>query len=229
MTRTLRYIFSGISLLLALTAAGQEMPARDSTRYGGVRIGVDLLPVVGYFLDPPMKGYEFFVDVEISDGWYLVGEDGRLNYEKSEVDYAYSMKGTYLKAGIDHNILKREPWENESIFWGIRVGYARMTHEAKEITIRDGYWGDLYTSLPSDRQHPFWLEATIGIKTEVMKNFFMGWNVRGHFLLIYPKHVMQPYIIPGYGNAEKKFPLTFNYILSYRIPYKLKAKTKKKH
>ncbi len=227
MTRTLRYIFSGISFLLALSAAGQK-PAADTLRYGGVRVGVDLLPFVGYFLDPPMKGYELFLDAEFSDGWYLVAEGGRLKYHKTEVGYAYSMKGSYLKLGVDHNILGRDPRENESIFWGLRIGAVDMTHEAEEITILDGYWGDLHTSLPADRLRPFWFEATIGIKAEVLKNFFMGWNVRGHFLLIYPKHVMRPYIIPGYGNAEKKFPVTFNYTLTYRFPYKLKVKTKVK-
>lgn len=228
MTRTLRYIFSGISLLLGAVTLAQPPAVTDTLRTGGVRVGVDLLPFAGYFMDPQMRGYELFLDAEVSDGWYLVAEGGRLKYDKTEVDYAYSMKGSYLKLGVDHNILGRDPRESESIFWGLRIGAVDMTHEAEEITIRDGYWGDLNTALPADRLRPFWFEATIGIKAEVLKNFFMGWNVRGHFLLIYPKHVMRPYIIPGYGNAEKKFPVTFNYTLTYRFPYKIRVKEKKK-
>ncbi len=229
MTRTLKYIFSGISLfLLTLTGTGQDLTNGDTIRYGGVRFGIDLIPFIGFFTDPPMKGYELYLDAEVSDGWYLVAEGGRLKYHKTEPDYAYRMKGSYLKLGVDHNILGRRADENESIFWGLRIAAVDMTHEAEEITIHDDYWGDLNTSLPPDHLRPFWFEVTVGIKAEVLKNFFMGWNVRGHFLLIYPKEIMQPYIIPGYGNAEKNFPVTFNYVLSYRFPYKLKVKQKKK-
>lgn len=219
------FVFLWIFLSLSWTLQGQGN-ITDTLRYGGVRVGVDLLPFAGHFMDPPMRGYELFLDAEFSDGWYLVAEGGRLRYKKEEPGYAYSMKGSYLKLGIDHNILKRKPDENESLFWGLRLAAVDMTHEAEAITIRDGYWGDLHTALPPDRVRPFWFEVTAGIKAEILKNFFIGWNVRGHFLLIYPKGVMQPYIVPGYGNAEKSFPISFNYVLSYRFPYKLKAMTK---
>jgi len=201
---------------------------KDTMRLGGVRVGIDLIPFAGFFLTPKLKGFELSLDAEFSDGWYLAAEGGRLKYDKTEVDYSYSMRGSYLKLGIDHNILKRAPEENESLYWGLRLGVVDMTHEAGEITIRNGYWGDLNTSLPPDHLRPFWFEAVIGLKAGVLKNFFLGWSVRGHFLLIYPKGVMQPYIVPGYGNAEKNFPITLNYTLSYRFPYKIRVKEKKK-
>jgi len=91
MTRTSKYIFSGISLLLVLTfSVRAQLPeTQDTIRYGGVRVGVDLVPFIGYFLDPPMQGYELFLDAEFSDGWYLAAEGGRLRYHKTEPDYSY--------------------------------------------------------------------------------------------------------------------------------------------
>ncbi len=226
MKRTCVFISIFLSLVVPLRA--QEDQPHDTMRLGGVRLGMDLLPFAGFLFDPPMKGYELFLDAEFSDGWYLVAEGGRLKYDKTEPGYSYSMKGSYMKMGIDHNFLKRLPEENESLFWGLRVAAADLTHEAPEVTIRDGYWGDLNTAIPAANLRPFWFEVTAGIKAEVLKNLFLGWNVRGHFLLIYPKEVMQPYIIPGYGNAEKKFPVTFNYVISYRFPYKLRVREKKR-
>ncbi len=216
--KTLKYIYLGISLFSAVTVYSQT----DSTRYGGVRFGLDLLPFAGYLQTPQQKGYEITLDAEVKDGWFITAGGGSLTYDKNEVDYDYSMNGYYARIGLDHNILPRLPQENGTIFWGFRVATGSFTQQPDRITIRDGYWGDYGTSLSAQQVHPFWAELTVGIRAEVLKNLFLGWNVRGHFLLRLPKDILTPYIIPGYGNSQKNFPIGFNYMISYKIPYKLK-------
>ena len=200
----------------------------DTMRYGGIRVGVDVVPLVGYFLSPKQTGAAFTVDAEFRDGWFIVAEGGFMNFKKTEVDYSYSNNGRYLKIGVNHNFIARKPNQNDIAFWGLRLATGSFTHAANPITIRSGYWGDYVTSVGAEQIHPFWTEITAGIKVEMFKNFFLGWNVRGRFFLQLPKESLAPFIVPGYGYAGKSFSIGFNYTLSYRIPYKIKVRTKKK-
>ncbi len=227
--RILKYIFSAISLVLVLPAFSQEEEAAaDSMRYGGIRFGIDLVPFIGYFLTPPQKGLDFSVDAEFRDGWFAVAEGGYLNYDKAEVDYFYHNEGRYLKVGVDHNFIARKPGENDIIFWGLRLATGVFTNSADPVVIRNGYWGDHNTSMGPVTRRPFWTEMTAGIRVELFKNFFMGWNVRGRFLLHFRDSDLPPFIVPGYGYAGKSFSIGFNYTLSYRIPYKIRVIEKKK-
>ncbi len=225
MPRILKYILvTGISSLLALPLFSQG----DSLRYGGVRIGADLVPFAGYFFTPQQKGAAFTVDVEFRDGWFLTAEGGYLNYRKNEVDYTYLNDGRYFRAGIDHNFVSRLPSENDIIYWGVRLATGSFTHSVDPVVIRSGYWGDHRSSVAPETMHPFWTELTVGIRVEMFKNFFIGWNIRGRFLLQLPNSNFPPFIVPGYGYAGKSFSIGFNYVLAYRIPYKIKVRVKKK-
>ncbi|MCD6201871.1 MAG: hypothetical protein J7K46_08715 [Bacteroidales bacterium] len=227
MMRILRYIFSVTSLLLVLPAFSQKQ-GTEAMRYGGIRIGVDLVPFVGYFLTPPQKGAAFTMDAEFRDGWFAVIHAGYLNFNKEEADYTYHNDGRYLKFGINHNFVPREPGESEIIFWGLGIATGVFTQSADPVVVRNGYWGDYVTSVGPVKMRPFWAEMTAGIRVEMFRNFFMGWNVRGRFLLQLPNKTPEPYIVPGYGYAGKSFSVGFNYTLSFRIPYKIKVIEKKK-
>lgn len=218
MIKTLKYICLGISLLTACPVYGQT----DSTRYGGIRFGVDLLPFIGHFKTPRQQGFEITLDIEFRDGWFITTEEGSLSYNLEKVDYDYRMDGYYARIGIDHNILTRLPQENEIVFWGLRIATGKFTHSADRVTIRNGYWGDYQTSGKTEGIHPFWFEFTGGIRAELVRNLFIGWNIRGRFMLKLPEDTMKPYIIPGYGNTIRNISMGFNYTISYRIPYKLK-------
>ena len=225
--RILKYIFSVISLLMAIPAFPQEQGTKIM-RYGGIRFGVDLVPFVGYFLTPQQKGAAVTADAEFRDGWFAVINAGYLDFNKEEADYTYHNNGRYLKIGINHNFVPREPGENEIIFWGLGFATSVFTHSADPVVIRNSYWGDYVTSVGPVKMRPFWVEMTAGIRVEMFRNFFMGWNVQGRFLLQLPDNEPEPYIVPGYGYTGKSFSVGFNYTLSFRIPYMIKVIEKKK-
>ena len=227
MPRILKYILlTGISFLLTLPVFSQGDSLR--MRQGGVQLGVDLVPAIGYFLSSPRRGAALMTDVEFRDGWFITAEGGYLDFTKEETDYRYMNNGMYFKAGINHNFIPRLPQENDIVFWGLRVATGSFTHSVDPVVIRSGYWGNYTTSLPEERVHPFWAEMVLGIKVEMLRNFFVGWNVRGRFQLHLPHSNFPPYIVPGYGYAGKSFSIGFNYTLAYRIPYKIKVIEKKK-
>jgi hypothetical protein len=107
----------------------------------------------------------------------------------------------------------------DMLYGGFRGGWANYTHNAKNITISSNYWGDVSQNLASNTIQALWLEAVLGVKTEVLKNIFFGWSLRGQLKVNHAEdNRMRGWLIPGYGKASKKTSLFVTYTISYRIP-----------
>jgi hypothetical protein len=222
------FIFSYKILFYSVTIYAQE----DSLITRGFRFGTDLSKIVLPFFTPEIRGLEFLADVQISEKIFVAGEYG-MNSAKLTTDsysFNYNLSGTFVKLGFDKNILKdKKGAENDIVFVGARYSFAGLKHNADNIYIRDDHWEDVIGAETSEyalRAH--WLEVVVGIKTELFKNLFLGWTMRGMVKIrMTEDDVMTPYIIPGYGRGEKKSAFGFNYSLFYRFPYKLPAKERK--
>ncbi|GHT23805.1 hypothetical protein FACS189430_07660 [Bacteroidia bacterium] len=213
------FIISAL-LLLPLCCSAQ-----DTTRYPvndmkGVRVGIDLSKLAMPLIYSDLKGFEVSVDAHIKKNFFAVAEAGWLNVDlNNDTAYHYRSNGYYGKLGIDYNLLKsRRPYSNDLLYVGFRYGMSVFSHEADNITIPAQYWHAVSGQIidPSSLNAQ-WIELMMGVKAEVLKNFYLGVSFRGKFLLAKPKSTSKPHQIPGYGKGASSFVLGMNYNVSYNI------------
>ncbi|MBO9729330.1 MAG: hypothetical protein J7623_11895 [Chitinophaga sp.] len=203
-------------------------PIKDSSWYipGGLRIGVDLSRIVSAIYYPYRKEVTIVADARINSNLYAAVELGYTNTPYKDSNYTYKGNGMFITAGVDYNFLKRQyPTEKNMFYGGIRYGFSHFSYEVPTYKMKSSYWGDQLTgSVPKTNVNAHWVELVVGMKAEVLKNFFMGWNIRERILINNVKTTdFTPLVIPGFGNGSKRSVFDVQYTVSYVIPfYRLK-------
>lgn len=214
-----RYLF--ISLLwVAMPWIGRAQTTSTSTQ--GISVGVDLSPLIIRIFDHERSGIAFNGRYSFTDKWFIAADAGFENTNFSKREFDYKTNGTFIKAGGEYNLFKvDEANNNDNILIGFRYGYAWQEHTCDRFTVIDGYWGDYHGSLGTNSVNSHWLEIVFGLRSEVLKNFYMGWSIRLK-QLITSQHagVLDPYTIPGFGKFDNKTNLGFTYTLEYQIPFR---------
>ncbi|MDR3095092.1 MAG: DUF6048 family protein [Bacteroidales bacterium] len=201
--------------------------AQDTTRYPindmkGVRVGIDLSKLALPLIYSDRTGFEASVDAHIKKNFFAVAEAGWLRVDlKNDTAYHYKANGFYGKLGIDYNLLKsRRPYSNDLLYAGFRYGMSGFWHKADGITIPKQYWPAVHEQhIDQTRLTAHWIEFVMGVKAEVLKNFYLGVSFRGKFLIVKPKDSSKPYQIPGYGKGTSSFVIGMNYCVSYNIHF----------
>ena len=235
--KTLRFIF--VLCLLSATSFAQQptekkiKPKRTDNfiRMKGLRIGTDVTrPFQDLWVKGNRYGSELSIDMELWPNLFPVFESG---YElmKINTDYVnYIGKGSYSRIGMDYNFLVAENKDDKNILYmGLRYGFTIARQQVDNYLI-DSYWGPEIGNYGNQNFFAHWGEFLLGIKGEVLHNFYMGWTIRGK-VKMNQKDLSLPsiYFIPGYGKADKKFNLDFTYSLYYNLPWDFrKSKDTKK-
>ena len=222
---TLKYCISLLLLFFLVlgNASGQE------GRIKGLRVGYDVSRVLLPYIDTTRTAFEFSADFEVRPYYYLVAEYGRQKVNFTNQWYEYASEGYFYRVGFDYNFLgKKLPVNHyEMVFMGFRYGHASYSHWLDSIYVGDNYWGDVFIENygPVDL-HANWFEITGGIRGELFKNCFIGWNFRARVMINQKKDdTIYPYYIPGFGLGDRKTTIGFNYYILFRIPlYKVKAR-----
>ena len=230
MMRISRYIISFVVLLSVLRM--QYTPAmcneQDTTRIyinpmKGIRIGVDFSKFLYPFIyNWERTGFEATADMHIKKNLFGAVEAGWLYINLNRTDYLYKQYGFYGKFGIDYNLLKQKvPGSNDILYGGVRYGFSTFNQQAEQITITSHYWQDATgQTIPLTFMTSHWLEFLLGVKAEVLKNFYVGMSFRLKFRVIKPKDDFStPYMIPGYGNGNASTAIGINYCLSYNLHF----------
>jgi hypothetical protein len=218
-----------LSLLINLNAQEVETKASDSImvqeKYG-LRLGVDLSKVTRSFLETDYMGFEINGDYRLLKRLYVAGEIGS-EKKTSNTNYLSSTaKGTYLKAGVDYNMYENWAGMENLIYSGLRFGFSNFTQTLNSYTIYDTNsltWGqnevvdtESFSGLTSG-----WIEILLGIKTEVLNNLFIVFNlqIKARLFESEPDNFENIYI-PGFGRTydSGKFGIGFGYNISYLIP-----------
>ncbi|OYU80002.1 MAG: hypothetical protein CFE23_11485 [Flavobacterium sp. BFFFF1] len=243
MKHILRYSFSIALLVFGCTAQAQQTktqtPAKKDSvtitpkkeRYG-VRIGVDLFKLSRSVYDSDYKGIEFVGDYRLTRKYYLAAEIGNENKTTDEDQINFTTKGSYLRFGFDYNA--HENWldlEN-MIYVGLRYGISTFSQELNSYKVynpnpyfnesTDVGIGDKYSGLSAQ-----WLEAVVGLKTQVFKNTFVGFSIRLSTLVANNQpNGFENLYIPGFNKTYSgDFGFGFNYTVSYFLPlYKKQVK-----
>ena len=230
--------FTFVLCLLAATSFGQKEPERkikpkrtdNYIRMRGLRVGMDVnRPFQYLWTKGDRYGSEFSVDMELWPNLFPVFESG-YDVMKINTNYIdYTGKGSYSRIGIDYNFLQAENQNDKNIlFGGLRYGFSLANQQVNHYLI-DSYWGPTEGQYGNQRYFAHWVEFMIGIKGEILHNFYMGWTVRGKIQLKNKDlGIPAAYFIPGFGKAAKGFNLDFTYSVYYNLPWDFRKSIGKK-
>jgi hypothetical protein len=217
MGKTFIYIIS-----IALIFASGLVHAQDTILFPlKIKAGLELSGPVIYFTDKNNLSTEGYLSVDINEKTSLALSAGYLDYKYSQYNYNYLNKGFFARAGADFNL--RNTRLSSDKYWagiGVRYGLSSFTSETpsfKEVN----YWGTTYSSILSKTATAHFLEVTPGIRTEVFRNFSIGWSISIRMLVhSNTGKDIRPIYFPGFGNGGKTFSTGISYFMVWSIPYK---------
>lgn len=229
--RIFSYILMIALVIPALTSTAQKptkkkMPTRTDKyiHMPGLRLGMDITrPFQGYWTKGDRYGMEFSADLEMKPNLYGVAETGWEQYKLNQDYVNYQASGNYMRIGIDYNLLQADSKDQKDIFYaGLRYGFALGTQKVNNY-ITTGYWGDTEGSFSKQTFGAHWLETVVGLKGELLKNFYMGWSIRAKFMIAQTQFdIPSVYFTPGYGAEKGGVAFDFNYSIYYTIPFRFK-------
>jgi len=221
--------FTFVLCLLAAISYGQKEPQKkikpkrtdNYIRMKGIRLGADITrPFQDLWTKGNRYGTEFSADMELWPNLFPVFESGFdvMKIKTSYIDYKSS--GSYSRIGMDYNFLQAENKNDKNIFYvGLRYGFVLAKQQVNSYVI-DSYWTPTTGRFGNQNYFAHWGEFLVGIKGEIVHNFYMGWTIRGKVKFNNKDIGMPPtYFIPGYGKAEKGFNLDFTYSVYYNLPW----------
>lgn len=208
----------------AVATDSVQIETRDN-RYG-LRVGFDLAKPLRTFLEEGYTGFEVMADFRVSKRFYAALELGTEEKERFEENLNSITKGSYFKLGADFNAYQNWPGLNNSIFAGLRYGFATFEQQLLSYGIytTDQSFQEFFLR---DEPQTFegltasWVELIVGVKTELLNNLFLSLNVqlKRRFSDTKPDNFDNLYI-PGFNRTydESSFGVGYGYTLSYLIP-----------
>ncbi|MCL7763092.1 DUF6048 family protein [Polaribacter sp. Z014] len=200
----------------------------------GLRLGVDLSkPILAQF-NNTYSGLEIVGDYRIKKNLYIAAEVG-YEEETTAEDYTNStVKGSYLRLGVNYNVYKNWLDMNNEIFIGYRYGFSLFDQTLNSYTpnVITGL-DDNPIYFPSNANttantasdlNAHWSEFVIGLKVETFKNFFVSFSGSYKILMsVKEPDNFETLYAPGFNRIfESSTGFGFNYTMTYLIPFKKK-------
>jgi hypothetical protein len=183
------------------------------------RVGFDISRIPFNIMYPSRQGYEIQADYALRGKLYLAAETG---FGKGKIDYdnlKYTTTGYFFRVGVDNSFLDRlSPRDFDMAFVGIRYGMGIGKRNDAEYSVPSIFGPPATGSVPAQSFVVHWGELVAGIKVELWKGIFAGWNFRAKFLLnsgVFKE--LSPNYIPGYGKGDKSTAFDFNFNFSYAL------------
>lgn len=185
-------------------------------------IGVDIVRPVFNNIVPDRYGYEFEADFYTRNEFYLASEGGWGGSKVTYSDLQYTTTNNFLRFGFNKSILPRDkPADWDMMLIGMRLGAADVNRSPATYTVLDSVWGNKTGSSPGKDFLAMWAELTGGMRVELLKSLFAGWNFRAKFILNGKSfNDLAPLYIAGYGKGDKNVAFDFNLYVSYGIRWK---------
>lgn len=194
-----------------------------------LRINIDAAKILSNQLQDERTTYALEVDYFLKKGLYVVAEGGWGNADLSYPDLSYKSSNVFFKGGVNKTLLSRDAVDDwDMAFVGLRYGVGLIQRGDAQYTITDSVWGTTSGNIPGTNMTAHWLEITGGVRVETFKQIFVGWNVRGKFLINGNSfEELPPYNIAGYGKGERKSVFDFNVYIGYAIRWHKREVNKK--
>ena len=199
-----------------------------------LRFGFDPLKIALSQTDKNYNGFEIAGDINFFKNLFFAIEFGTEDKTKQSEKINFTTTGSYIKLGADYNMYRNWKGMNNHIYVGIRFANSLHKQKVNSFYLRnsDFSWGnELITSGTGiglrENLNASWIEFVTGIKVQVLKNIYMGFNVRFNRLFNDKKPLnFDNLYIPGFNKKtdENIFSAGFNYTISYSIPIKFGKK-----
>jgi hypothetical protein len=219
MRRTFVYF---ISLLLSSLSSLLNGNAQDTIQIPlKIKAGIEVSGPVIHYLDKNILNSEAFVGIDLNEKITAVLAGGYQNYSYTQFNYSYHTKGTFVRTGLDFNLLK--PDKSKGKYWagiGLRYGLSVFTSETPSFQ-QENYWGLTTSSIAQETRWAHFVEVSPGVRTEIFRNFTMGWTISLR-MMVYNgagKDIRSIYV-PGFGNAANSVSAGIGYFFVWNIPYK---------
>jgi hypothetical protein len=219
MWRTFAYF---INLLLLMTWSLIQVHAQDTIPIPlKIKVGLEVSGPAIYYSDKNIFNEEGYISVDLDEKRSVVLAAGYLNFKYSQYNYTYLNHGSFVRMGMDFNILK--PDKSKGIYWagiGLRYGLSRFNSETPSFE-KDNYWGTVSSSIAQKTNWAHFAELTPGVRAEIFNHFSIGWSISVRMLLYSGTGKdLRPVYFPGFGNGTKTFSAGIGYYLVWNIPYK---------
>jgi Domain of unknown function (DUF6048) len=211
-----------ISLTLLLNFVLIQAQAQDTIPIPlKIKAGLEVSGPAIYYSDKNILNEEGYVSVDIDEKRSVVLAAGYLNFKYSQYNYTYLAHGSFVRIGIDYNLLKAD--KSQGKYWagiGLRYGLSRFTSEVPFYQTTD-YWGITTSSIPSKTNWAHFIEACPGVRAEIFNHFSIGWSISLRMLLYSGTGSnLKAIYIPGFGNGTSTISTGLNYYIVWNIPYK---------
>ncbi len=204
---------------------GNVSLVNDTIEKFGVRAGIDINKIVKSATDDDYKGLSISGDIRLKESFYVYSEIGN---EEKQINSDYlnsSVKGTYLKFGVNFKMNNDIRTQN-IVYSGFNFGYSNFDQNINRYTIyntNSTYWGESTINEPKNLSNlnALWVELVFGLKTEILNNLFLGFELQLKNI-IKQKNIqnISNLYIPGFNRTYDSSGLGagFSYTVSYLIP-----------
>lgn len=215
------FVYS-ISLLLFLNCCLIQVHAQDTIPIPlKIKIGLELAGPVTYYSDKNILNEEGYISVDLNEKRSVLFAAGYLNFKYTQYNYTYLNKGSFIRIGMDFNLLK--PDKSLGKYWagiGLRYGLSRFNSEVPSFQKTD-YWGTTSSSISHRTNWGHFVEVSPGARAEIFNHFSIGWSLSLRMLLYSGTGKdLRPVYFPGFGNGTKTFSTGMSYFIVWNIPYK---------
>lgn len=213
---------------LPVTAIAQEKKAKETENiqqpfYQGTMIGVDVSGLLGKAFGSEYTSTEASIECNLLNKYFPVFElgYGSIDTVNEETDIHYKTSAPYFRIGAGYNIFSKKPYLPGKLLVGARLGFSSFSYDVEAPAMSDPVWGE--TTIPVSyegvKSKASWLELVAEVRTNVYKNFHLGFSLRYKSLFSVKKSEnSEPWYIPGYGkNKSSGFGITYN--ISYKLPF----------
>lgn len=187
-----------------------------------LRFSFDISKPILNALFKERQAYEIEIDYYHKKDIYFVAEGGWGSGKLDSTYLNYRSTNVFGKIGFNKSLLARLfPNDWDMAFIGLRYGLGIIQRSDATYVIKNDLWGNIMGSIPGKSMTAHWMEVNGGVRVELAKGLFAGWNIRGKFLLNGKqfKELPPPYIA-GYGKGGKNSIFDFNFYLCYAIRWK---------
>ena len=220
-----------LSSLLACPArlSAQNVQSRqtgDTTQqplFQGIMVGVDVYGFLNQALGSDIRSTEASIEANLQNRFFPVVEFGygSIDTTDDETDIHYQTSAPFFRLGVNYNVFYKKPELPGCLTVGLRYGFSSFKYDVQAPDLTDPNWG--HTQVPVSytgvKCNVGWLEAVVGLRANVYKDFHLGLNLRYRSRLNMSQNEhSEPYYIPGYGRG-KSTSIGITYSIIYKLPF----------
>ena len=232
-----RSISTSIIVLLALSSL-LALPTRLSAQstkllkdgekkekpfFQGITVGVDVFGFLNQALGSDVRTTEVSIEANLQNRFLPIVEIGygSTHAMDEETEIHFQTSAPFFRVGMNYNVFYQKPELPGCLTVGLRYGFSSFTYDMQSPDLVDPNWN--HTHVPVNytdvKSNVGWLEAVVGMRANVFKDFYLGLNVRYRSHLSMTKNEnSEPYYIPGYGRGKpNNFGITYSLI--YKLPF----------